>query len=173
MIREYINNVNATQDSWFASNPFYFIRIDSIDHGTGGIQKFNFTDFAAGDYTDTNNNSKFSNNFNWIFLKENDASTSITFTKGITIPTDGYYLIELMINKRPSCTGSFDLSIAGASVWDESGYNQWDDYGTVVRVPIQYLTAGSKSFVLTVPKFGKAGWIKTNKVRRWKWSNGR
>jgi len=172
MIREYINNVNATQDSWFASNPFYFIRIDSIDHGTGGIQKYNFTDFAAGDYTDTSNNNNFSNNFNWIYLKENDASTSITFTKSITIPSEGYYLIELMINKRPSCTGSFDLSIAGSSVWDESGYNQWDDYGTVVRVPIQYLTAGAKSFVLTAPKFGRAGWIKVSRLTRFEGGNG-
>ena len=138
MIREYINNVNATHDSWFASDPYYFVRIDSIDHGTNGIQKEYISSFAAGDttYIEGSDNT----GFKWIGLNRSSANPTITFTKSFTIPSTGYYLIELFIWKKPTVTGSFDLSIDGSSVWTESGYNKWSDYGTVVRVPIQYLT---------------------------------
>lgn len=164
MIREYVNNVNATQDSWMASDPYYFLRIDSLDHSTNGIRQFDIGSFAAGDTVQKSSKDYAS----WYKLADNDASTSITFTEDISIATEGYYLIELYIRKGPtvSKTVLFDLSIAGSSVWSETGYNQWDDYGTVIRVPIQYLTAGSKSFVLTVPKYAWAGWLKISKLTR-------
>lgn len=165
MIREYINNVNATQDSWFASDPYYFVRIDSIDHGTNGIQKSYISSFAAGDTTYIEGTDD--SGFNWMGLDRASANTTITFTKSFTIPSTGYYLVELFIWKKPTVSGDFDLTIAGTSVWTESGYNQWSDYGTVVRVPIQYLTSGSKSFVLTVPKFAGAGWLKISHLYRY------
>ena len=83
MIREYINNVNATQDSWFASNPYYFIRIDSINHGTNGIQKSFISEFAAGDNTEIVGTDD--SGFNWIGLKNTSANSTITFTKNFTI----------------------------------------------------------------------------------------
>jgi len=165
MIREYINNVNATQDSWVASNPYYFVRIDAINHGTNGIQKALISSFAASDYTEVVGTDDAG--FNWMGLKNNDASASINFTKSFTIPATGYYLVELFIWKKPTVAGNFSLSIAGDTVWTESGYNKWSDYGTVVRVPIQYLTAGSKSFVLDVPKYAGAGWIKISQLTRY------
>ena len=165
MIREYINNVNATHDTWVASDPYYFVRIDSMNHGTNGIQKDYISSFTAGDttYIEGGDNT----GFNWMGLSRSSANSTITFTKSFTIPATGYYLIELFLWKKPTVTGDFDLSIAGTSVWSESGYNKWSDYGTVVRVPIQYLTSGSKSFVLTVPKFAGAGWIKIIQLQRY------
>lgn len=165
MIREYINNVNATQDSWFASDPYYFVRIDSINHGTNGIQKAYISSFAAGDSTYISGSDD--TGFSWMGLNRSSASSNITFTKSFTIPATGYYLIELMVAKGPTVTGNFDLSIGGTSVWTESGYNKWSDYGTVIRVPIQKLTAGSKSFVLTVPKYAGAGWLKISQLTRY------
>lgn len=165
MIREYVNNVNATQDAWVASDPYYFLRIDSLDHSENGIRQYGIGSFAPGDTVQTSSKDYSS----WYKLADTDASTSITFTRDITIPTDGYYLIELYIRKGPtvSKTVLFDLSIGGNSVWSESGYNQWDDYGTVIRVPIQNLTAGNKSFALTVPKYAWAGWLKISKLTRY------
>ena len=165
MIREYINNVNATQDSWFASDPYYFVRIDSINHGTNGIQKSFISTFAAGDSTYISGSDD--TGFSWMGLNRSSANSSITFTKSFTIPKTGYYLIELMVAKGPTVSGNFDLSIDGTSVWTESGYNKWSDYGTVIRVPIEYLTTGSKSFVLTVPKFAGAGWLKISQLTRY------
>ena len=165
MIREYINNVNATQDSWFASNPYYFIRIDSINHGSNGIQKSFISEFLAGDSTEVVGTDDAG--FNWMGLKNTSANTTITFTKSFTIPAAGYYLVELFLWKKPTVSGSFDLQIDGTSVWNESGYNKWSDYGTVIRVPIQQLTAGSKPFVLTVPKFAGAGWLKISQLKRY------
>ena len=165
MIREYIDNVNATHDSWFASDPYYFVRIDSINHGTNGIQKALISTFEAGDLTVIEGTDD--SGFNWIGLKKSEADANITFTRSFTIPANGYYLVELFIWKKPTVTGSFDLSIAGSSVWSEDGYNKWSDYGTVVRVPIQYLTSGSKEFILTVPKYAAAGWIKISQLTRY------
>ena len=165
MIREYINNVNATHDSWIASDPYYFVRIDSINHGTNGIQKQYISTFAAGDTTYIEGGDD--SGFNWMGLDRASANTTITFTKSFTLPADGYYLVELFLWKKPTVTGNFSLSIAGTTVWTQSGYNKWSDYGTVIRVPIQYLTSGSKAFVLTVPKYAGAGWMKISQLQRY------
>ena len=148
-----------------ASDPFYFVRIDSIDHGANGIQKAFISNFSAGDatYIEGTDDSGFS----WIGLDRKSANSTITFTRNFTLPSTGYYLVEVFIWKKPTVTGSFSLSIGGTSVWSESGYNEWSDYGTVVRVPIQYLTSGSKSFALTVPKFAAGGWVKVSKLTRY------
>jgi hypothetical protein len=165
MIREYINNVNATQDSWFSTNPYYFVRIDTINHGTDGIQKAFISSFSASNATEVVGTDDAG--FNWMGLKNTDVNTSINFTKSFTIPVTGYYLVELFIWKKPTVNGNFGLTIEGTNVWTENGYNKWSDYGTVVRIPIQHLTAGSKSFVLNVPKFAGAGWIKISQLTRY------
>ena len=96
MIREYINNVNATQDSWFASDPYYFVRIDSINHGTNGIQKSFISTFEASGSTYISGSDD--TGFNWMGADRTGAST-INFTKNFTLPSTGYYLIELMVAK--------------------------------------------------------------------------
>jgi hypothetical protein len=178
MIREYINNVNATQDSWFSSDPYYFVRIDSIDHGTNGIQKALISSFEPGDAIGVF--GKDDSGFSWMGLSNKDASLEITFTKSFTLPSTGYYLIELFLWKKPTVSGNFNLEIEKdpvndpgvyTSVYDgiepERGYNKWSDYGTVVRVPIQKLDAGSHSFKLTVPKYAAAGWMKISHLNRY------
>lgn len=176
MIREYVNNVNATQDSWFASDPYYYIRIDAIDHGTGGIQKFSFTSFEASEATKTSKEGLGS--FSWVQMKDSSttAAGNITLTKNITIPSDGLYLVEMILTKGPKAakTGNnITLEVSKSSplynhkIYDESGYRQWDDYGCVVKCPPQQLSSGTNLFTLTLPKYTRAGWIKVSKITRY------
>ena len=169
MVREYISNVNATQDSWVASDPFYFVRIDSINHGDGGIKKIGFGEFEPSETTKVEGEARGS--FNWYSIPDRSGSADMTFTKTLTINSDGYYLIELMLDKLPKVNKSkyITLTVTHAdltvdTLYNEKGYRSWEDSGCVGRTPITYLQAGSKTFTLTLPKYAKAAWFKISQL---------
>ena len=166
MLREYSNNVNASQDSWFASDPFYYVRIDAINHASGGIQKLGYTSFAPSSANHSTTKES-ANNFTWIYQTENKAGSTINFTASITVPATGYYLIENMVTNNPKATGNFIFTIDGTAIKTWSGHFTWDNYGVIERMPIQYLTAGTHTMVLTVPKYCKAGWFKIMQLTRY------
>lgn len=172
MVREYISNVNATQDSWVASDPFYYVRIDSINHGDGGIKKIGFGEFEPSETVKVEGEARGS--FNWYSIPDRSGSVNMTFTKTLTIDTEGYYLIELMLDKLPkvSQTRYITLTVTHEdlstdTLYNEKGYRSWEDSGCVARAPITYLTAEEKTFTLTLPKYAKAAWFKISKLTRY------
>ena len=167
MIREYSNNVNSTQDSWAVSDPYYFVRIDALNHGSGGIQRFYMATCEKSE--DVTIKKEDFEDFSWYKMKDKSSNASMTFTKAVTIPAEGYYLVELMINKNTKASKSVnvDLSVDDTSIFNDTGFREWDDRGVVLKCSPQYWQAGTKSFVLTLPKFVQGGWIKVSQITRY------
>jgi hypothetical protein len=179
MIREYVNNVNATQDSWFVSDPYYYIRIDSINHGSDGIQKYGFGAFSTtssttqnGTYTDdtavSSGDARTADS--WYYLANNSSKKFIKFTKTITVPRTGRYLIEMMLDKLPKVDQSAYITLTvdngSTPLYNQKGYRAWEDSGCVARCPIKYLTAGTHQIDVVIPKYAKASWFKISELNR-------
>lgn len=167
MIREYVNNVNATQDTWVATDPYYYIRVDSVNHSGSWPLKYFMGSFTASETVTTSTES--TEKFSWYTMSTSSSNSSMTFTKSITLPSEDHYVIELMLNKTTTASKTvyFDLSIDGDSVWSETGYRSWNDHGVVARLPSQFLSAGAHTFVLTVPKYAGAAWFKISRITRY------
>lgn len=158
MIREFVNNLYVPNNNWHVVDPYFHVRIDSIDNMDIIVEKF--TAFAASDVTEMKGD--------WIGLKRSDSSSNITFTKTFDLPKTGKYLIEVLGYKRPQATGSMTVDVDGTTVLTENMHNDWEDYGTWIRCPIMDITDdGSCTIAVTVPKHAFVGKIRIVPITRY------
>jgi hypothetical protein len=161
MNKEFINDVNISTNGWFVQDPYYYIRIDSIDHDT-----IDFTTFTAFTPSDKTKTVKTSAHEYFAWIGPANGVSSITFTKTHSFPSTDKYLFEIMVWGNQRSTGNLDLSVGGSSIWTQSAYQTWNDYGKIIRIPITEIESGSKSVVVTVPANCMVGWLRISRLTR-------
>lgn len=160
LLTEYLNT-STSNSGIVVEEPAHYVRIDSLNGNTNGIQLFYGHEFTP------NQTIERPGSF-WVGLSRNSSATSCTFTKTITLPYTGIYLIELMIWKRPQTTQNFTVTFDGNTILTESAHNDWEDYGTVVRCPIlERVSSGSHTLTVTLPKHAFIAWAKISHINRY------
>lgn len=162
-MKEFINDVNVSQQGWQLDDPYYYVRIDAIDHSE--IDFVNFTTFTPSDVTQS---YKASENEYFTWIGPGNGVSSITFTRSFNFSVTGKYLVELIIwNKQTVANAdNCDISIGGTSIYTFNGHQAWNDYGKIIRAPICDVTAGNHDVTVTVPANCMVGWIRISKLTR-------
>jgi len=159
MIREFVNNLVVPGNNYHVLDPFFKVRIDSIDNAT--VIHENIKSFIASDTTESPDGD-------WIGLSRADSNSEITFTKTFDLPKSGKYLIEIYGWKRPQVSGNMTVAVDGTTILTEDMNRSWDDYGSWIRCPITEITDdGSMSLVITVPKQAFVAYARISPITRY------
>lgn len=144
------------------ARPYVKARIDSTDkswyhHSHFPTQWARSTTCSTGSWQ----------NESWIGLNGKNTASSCDFTKTITLPKNGYYRIEVMMNRGPSSNGVMQLydgsNQIGNTILATSTIDQLKQ-----RVQFRtYLKGGSHSFKLHITKTLYVAWIMIYKLDVW------
>ncbi len=163
MFNEFINDVNVNNVNWHLEDPYYYVRIDAIDHSE--IDFINFTSFTPSASTQTVKSMPHEY-FTWIGPANNVAS--MTFTKLVNFPSKDKYLFEMMIWNKQTVANSdnVDVKVGATSIYTGNGHQAWNDYGKIIRIPITKIAKGNQEVKVTVPQNCMLGWMRISRLTR-------
>lgn len=101
-------------------------------------------------------------------LPNNSAYSSVNLTGTITLVETGDYLVNVIGIRSPSCASNAQLSVSvGGSVLKNINTKHTYQHPHVFDFGVHRLTSGSKSFVITVPKFIQVWAIAVYKINKY------
>ena len=130
-------------------NPYLKVRIDARDHEN--LKEYRLADWTRSVTCNTWNDAW---NRKWVGLQSSNSNTSVDLTKTITLPTSGYYLLQLYARYAPSYNGTVNLKIDDVSVDGSRSLTSPDDHLSMIMYPPQKITSGSKTFKVTLGRQG-------------------
>ena len=151
MLRETQNSPIKHPPIRIFNDPYLKLRIDSKDHDNIIMDDVkNFTRSVTCD-EQTNNQVR------WVGLWEYNSNKTADLTKTFTLPTDGYYQIEVESYCHPRHTGSFQLYDGTTAIEDlKSCQQSWSFQRNVIYKP-HYYTAGSHTFKFSITSMAWLG----------------
>ena len=148
-------------------DPYLKVRVDVKDHE-------NIKSYWLDTWTRSvtfNNYNHFKDGRRWVGLDLQNTNTSGDLTKTITLPYDGYYIINISTYQNPRYTGGFQLYDGTTAIEDYNTLNSPWPHTSWVEYKPRYYTQGSHTFKISMTKSGYVGKFVITPITRFEGDN--
>lgn len=142
----------------YTDNPYFKVRVDAI--ANDWYHNSYFKNWSRTSTPNTITNS------DWVGLNTTTTTTSLTFSKTINFPSDGYYKIEVFQRRDPSYRGTVSLEVDDVDIGNpESAYIKYA-MAEMIEYPVTYFQSGDKDLEVILTKSAYVSYINIYKINR-------